>query len=193
MSNLINPSILAAESLDQLEYDLVAGNLVYRDKTADFSKVGGYAVSTFFIDTSIYIPALTKKLKELGVTFITRTLTSLDTFAREAPKGTVIFKASGLGSRWLVPDENMYPIRGDLCIFESADLSSEKGNDYLLSWGERGDYMFTRVSTSEHPGQFIFGGVYEENDASTDPKEKYCKRTIESYLQFLKISTGKTE
>lgn len=43
MSNFINPSVLAAESLVQLEYDLVAGNLVYRDNTSDFSSEGGYA------------------------------------------------------------------------------------------------------------------------------------------------------
>jgi len=152
-------------------------------------KVGGYAVSTFFIDTYIYMPMLMKELKELGVKFITRELTSLNEFALEAPKGAVIFNATGLGSRWLVPDEKVYPIRGDLCIFEGESISSKEGNDYLLSWGqERADYMFTRVSTANRPGQFIFGGVYEENDASTDPKDKYCKRTLESYLQFLKIS-----
>lgn len=43
MSNFINPSVLAAESLDQLDYDLVAGSLVYRDKTSDFGAAGGYA------------------------------------------------------------------------------------------------------------------------------------------------------
>ena len=44
MSNFINPSVLAAESLDQLSYDLIAGNIVYKDKTADFSSSAGYAV-----------------------------------------------------------------------------------------------------------------------------------------------------
>lgn len=44
MSNFINPSVLAAEALDQLEYELVAGNLVYRDRTEEFSTVRGLKV-----------------------------------------------------------------------------------------------------------------------------------------------------
>lgn len=44
MSNFINPSILAAEALDQLEYDLIAGNLMYRDRTADFANSRGLKV-----------------------------------------------------------------------------------------------------------------------------------------------------
>jgi hypothetical protein len=44
MSNFINPSVLAAEALDQLDYELVAGSLVYRDKTAEFSNVRGLKV-----------------------------------------------------------------------------------------------------------------------------------------------------
>ncbi len=156
-------------------------------------KIGGYAVSTYFIDTSLYIPMLMEKLEDLGVKFTIRELTSLNEFALKTPAGTVLFNASGLGARWLVPDENVFPIRGDLCIFESADISSETGNDYLLSWSERGDYMFTRVSGPDRPGQYILGGVYEENDASTQPIDKFCNRTLSSYLDFLRISTGKTE
>lgn len=44
MSNFINPSVLAAEALDQLDYELVAGNMVYRDRTADFAAVRGLKV-----------------------------------------------------------------------------------------------------------------------------------------------------
>jgi hypothetical protein len=44
MSNFINPSVLAAEALDQLDYELVAGSLVYRDKTNEFANVRGLKV-----------------------------------------------------------------------------------------------------------------------------------------------------
>ena len=44
MSNFINPQVLAAESLDQLEYELVAGNLMYRDRTNEYSNVRGKKV-----------------------------------------------------------------------------------------------------------------------------------------------------
>ena len=37
-------SIIAAEVLDQLEYELVAANLMYRDVTSDFSTVNGFKV-----------------------------------------------------------------------------------------------------------------------------------------------------
>ena len=44
VSNFINVNMIAAEALRQLEYELVALRLAYRDKTSDFGKVGGYAV-----------------------------------------------------------------------------------------------------------------------------------------------------
>jgi len=44
MSNFINPRVLAAESLDQLDYELVAGTLMYRDRTEDFANVRGKKV-----------------------------------------------------------------------------------------------------------------------------------------------------
>ncbi len=47
MSNFINPQVLAAEALDQLDYELVAGSLVYRDRTSDFSNVRGMKVGDF--------------------------------------------------------------------------------------------------------------------------------------------------
>lgn len=43
-SNFINVSMIATEALMQLENELVALRLAYRDKTSDFGKVGGYAV-----------------------------------------------------------------------------------------------------------------------------------------------------
>lgn len=44
MSNFNNPSVIAAEALDQLDYELVAGSLMYRDRTEDFSSVRGLKV-----------------------------------------------------------------------------------------------------------------------------------------------------
>lgn len=43
-SNFVTVNMIASEALRQLEYELVALRLAYRDKTADFGKVGGYAV-----------------------------------------------------------------------------------------------------------------------------------------------------
>ena len=150
--------------------------------------ISGYVVTTFFIDTSIYMPMLMHELQTLGVKFINKTLTSLDEFAFEAPEKSVIFNASGLGSKWLVPDDSVYPIRGDLCIFDSPAIDPSTGNDYLLFWGERPDYMFTRVGTGDHQGQYIFGGVFEDNDDTTEPVDKFCNRTLQSYLDFIKAA-----
>lgn len=44
MSNFINPQVVAAEALDQLDYELVAGSLVYRDRTEDFANSRGHKV-----------------------------------------------------------------------------------------------------------------------------------------------------
>lgn len=44
MSNFLNPSVVAAEVLDQLEHELVAAQLMYRDMTSDFGPVRGLKV-----------------------------------------------------------------------------------------------------------------------------------------------------
>ena len=43
-NNFVNVSMIAMEALRQLEFELVALSLAYRDKTSDFGQVGGYAV-----------------------------------------------------------------------------------------------------------------------------------------------------
>lgn len=43
-NSLVNVSQIAAEALVGMESNLVAANVMYTDKTADFSKVGGYSV-----------------------------------------------------------------------------------------------------------------------------------------------------
>lgn len=151
--------------------------------------IGGYQASTLFIDTSMYMPKLMDALKKMQVTVIQRELNSLNDFVKTIDEDVIVFNASGLGARWLAPDEAVYPIRGDLCIFDEQNISTAQKNDYVLMWGERPDYMFTRVSNEQHQGQFIFGGVYEAGDNSKDIKSHYCERTIKSYLDFVKSAS----
>lgn len=46
MSNFLNPSMLSSMILEQLEYELVIGRLMYRDQTTDFSSVRGLKVGS---------------------------------------------------------------------------------------------------------------------------------------------------
>lgn len=154
-------------------------------------KIGGYQASTYFIDTSIYMPKLINELKNAGVKIIQAEIQSLNDYTKTLEAGSVVFNASGLGAKWLVPDENVEPIRGDLCIFDNQNIRPELGNDYILMWGERPDYLFTRVSNDQQTGQFILGGVYEYGDATTDVKPHFCERTIKSYHAFIEQATGK--
>lgn len=154
-------------------------------------KIGGYQASTYFIDTSIYMPKLMNELKKAGVVMTQQEIQSLSDYTRSLDVGSVVFNASGLGAKWLVPDASVEPIRGDLCIYDNQDIRPELNNDYVLMWGERPDYLFTRVANEQRAGQFILGGVYEYGDASTDLKPHFCERTIASYHGFIEQATGK--
>lgn len=155
-------------------------------------KISGYQASTYFIDTSIYMPKLMSELKGLGVQINRREISQLSEYTRELKQNAVVFNTTGLGAKWLVPDQSVEPIRGDLCIFENQNITPDLGNDYALMWGGRPDYLFTRVSNEHHSGQYIFGGVYEYGDASKDIKTEYCERTLRSYHSFLEGATENT-
>jgi glycine/D-amino acid oxidase-like deaminating enzyme len=151
--------------------------------------IGGYQASTFFIDTSMYVPRLMAALKDMQVPITKKEVESLSEFVKSIDEDVIVFNASGLGAKWLAADDAVYPIRGDLCVFDEQKISADLKNDYVLMWGERPDYMFTRVSNEQHTGQFIFGGVYEAGDGSTVIKTKYCDRTLNSYLEFIKMAS----
>ncbi len=151
--------------------------------------IGGYQASTLFIDTSMYMPKLMDELKKMHIKVTQRELKSLPDFVKTLDDDSIVFNASGLGAKWLTADDAVYPIRGDLCIFDDQKISPKLKNDYILMWGERPDYMFTRVSNEQQQGQFIFGGVYEAGDDSRDIKSHYCERTLKSYLDFVKSAS----
>ncbi|WP_395344462.1 FAD-dependent oxidoreductase [Ningiella sp. W23] len=156
-------------------------------------KISGYQASTYFIDTSIYMPKLMKELNNAGVLITQMEIQSLGDYTKTLEAGSVVFNATGLGAKWLVPDTSVEPIRGDLCIFDNQDIRSELSNDYILMWGERPDYLFTRVSNKKQTGQYILGGVYEYGDASTEIKPHFCERTIKSYHAFIEQATGESD
>ncbi len=47
MANFLNPQMVASEILAQIEYELVIGNLMYRDRTAEFGTARGLKVGDF--------------------------------------------------------------------------------------------------------------------------------------------------
>lgn len=60
----------------------------------------------------LYSRWLTRQLEEAGVHFVQRKLTSLAELAGEG--WDVVFNCSGLGAKALLPDQNTYPIRGQI-------------------------------------------------------------------------------
>jgi D-amino-acid oxidase len=81
--------------------------------------ISGYSFDTPVIDTSIYIEYLVKRFQKLGGTIVQREITSLETVLEENP---LVVNCTGLGSRFLLNDSEVFPIRGQIVKIELVDL-----------------------------------------------------------------------
>ncbi|MEO5952429.1 MAG: FAD-dependent oxidoreductase [Chloroflexia bacterium] len=72
---------------------------------------GGYRFETVVIETSKYLPYLIKRFEALGGTIHRREIASIDEATAQAP---IVFNCTGLGSRELLNDKEMFPVRGQV-------------------------------------------------------------------------------
>lgn len=74
--------------------------------------VKGFQFGTFVIEQKYYMQYLTNKLKNLGVSFQQRKLSSLNDLAHD--NFDCIINCCGLGASVVMNDKEMYPIRGQV-------------------------------------------------------------------------------
>lgn len=72
---------------------------------------GGYRFQTVIIETNKYLPYLMRHFQSLGGTIVQREIASTDEATAESP---VVFNCTGLGSRSLLNDKEMFPVRGQV-------------------------------------------------------------------------------
>ena len=118
----------------------------------------GFVVEVPRIETPVYMSYLVERFKESGGR-MEKLETELDSLDGLAATGEILVNCTGLGSRKLCGDENVYPIRGQLVRISNPGLTkclSDESGPLGLS------YIVPRYKDC------ILGGTAEENNWSLD-------------------------
>lgn len=108
--------------------------------------VSGWRYTIPIIDMPRYLRYLVELLDAAGVPIERRRIGSFDEVAGEAG---VIVNCSGLASRWLVPDDSVYPTRGQLVVVDNPGIDQFFQDD---ADGEEMTYIFP------HGDHVVLGG-----------------------------------
>ncbi|CAG9133223.1 unnamed protein product [Plutella xylostella] len=115
--------------------------------------VQGYTFTSFIVPPPIILPFLTKRFLNAGGRLVRAAVTSLDD-AMLAPYD-VIVNCTGLNARTVVPDDKVFPIRGQILKVQAPWLHhaiiDEDGDHYILP-----NYKST-----------VMGGTHQEHNYST--------------------------
>lgn len=139
-TNLITANMIASESLAQLEHETVALRLAYRDKTADFNKVGGYAVGET-------VTVKTRPAYETDE--FTGTISTQD--IRQSSTSFSIEKHFDISIPWTSREEAMsIDSLAEDVINPAMQSMANKLDTYLLSkaWEGRGQYFSSSLLSS---------------------------------------------
>ena len=125
------------EDVQRLERPHVPGGYAY-----------GWRYTTFFIDTSVYLPWLLGQLSRKGgeVVYLRERFDRMEDLI-QLPHPT-IFNCTGLGARSLCNDANAYPIKGQIAV-----VAPEPAMDWSIS--ADGFYVYPRRADT------IIGGTTE--------------------------------
>lgn len=131
----------------------------------------GYVVTVPVIDTRIYMDYLLNRFQELGGTVVQREVAHLEEVAE--PNGIVV-NCAGLGSRELVGDEEVYPIRGQVVRVKAPAV----GRAFVDEFGQHKlTYVIPRTN------DVILGGTADEHSWDLQPDDQ----TAEKILHHTKI------
>lgn len=137
----------------------------------------GYIVTVPVIDTRIYMDYLVEQFQELGGTIEQREVHDLAEVSE--PNGLII-NCAGLGSRELVNDPEVYPIRGQIIRVKAPEVSRSFVDEF-------GHHKLTYVIPRTE--DVILGGTALENVWDTEPDEE----TAAKILHHTKIVEPKLE
>lgn len=133
----------------------------------------GYAFTLPVADMSHYLPYLRRRLEGSGGILEEREVTSLDEALEACP---LVVNCTGLGSRELAKDENLYPIRGIVVLTESLPLP-----EFTMAT----DYPKGMIYVIPRRESCILGGVAEDNRWEETATEEESARIHERCLELL--------
>jgi D-amino-acid oxidase len=126
-----------------------------------------FRVTLPIVDMPRYLDHLVARLETSGVGIEVEPVKSLAEAASEAP---IVVNCAGLGARELVPDPAVRPVRGQHLVVENPGLDeffmTEPFGPAWTSW-------------FPHRDRVVLGGVAQEDDWDTKPRESDAERILE--------------
>ncbi|HEV2884756.1 MAG TPA: FAD-dependent oxidoreductase [Pyrinomonadaceae bacterium] len=167
--------LLRSESSPQRELtggnDLYAQVEIHRDPKRYFGFPLARQFSTMVIEPHTYLRALMRDFYLAGGKIVVREFRNRSDIARLREQ--IIFNCTGLGSRTLLNDELLYPVRGQLEI-----LLPQPEVDYCYLAG--GAYMFPRRDG------IVLGGTWDREDWSLEPDADQTNQILASHEAVMK-------
>ena len=125
------------------------------------------------IETQIFLPWLMKELKQSGVNFKQKKVTSLI----QDEQNHYVINCTGLGSKEIQDDDDLYAVRGQVAILSPKEM------DHIFLENEKPCYMVPRKDA------IIVGGTYEEHadiEKTDQPTLNILKENIFSIFPELR-------
>lgn len=128
---------------------------------------GGYRVEVPVVEMPIYLPWLTERVRALGGRLVQREVGALEEALEAAP---LVVNCAGLGARELVPDPELFAIRGQIVRVEGAAVEG-----FVLDEHHPGGVTYV-VPRS---GDCVLGGTAEEGVESLEPDPEQTRAILE--------------
>lgn len=134
----------------------------------DVSEVAeGLRVTLPLIDMPAHLRWLEERLRAAGGVVERRTVRG---FAEAAAEARVVVNCTGLGSRELVPDPGVRPVRGQLVVVENPGVDE---------WfAEAGPASSATTYFFPQPGRLVLGGTAEADEARTEPDPRTAEEIV---------------
>ncbi|KAH8329033.1 hypothetical protein KR074_001984 [Drosophila pseudoananassae] len=153
--------------------DLTEAQLAAFNKGRSVKFTSGLSFVTYTSEPVKLLPYLMKRFTRNGGLMVRKKVTDLDTFISES-EYDVIINCSGLGSRQLLGDNEMYPVRGQVSRVKANWIFSA-----VLDESDDGNYIIPNTES------VVLGGTHQEGDYNVQvcPRDKKtivdgCRRYI---------------
>jgi glycine/D-amino acid oxidase-like deaminating enzyme len=133
----------------------------------DFPHVSRY--DTMLIETSVYLRALARDVRQAGGRIVVREFESREELAA-LPEPAVV-NCTGLGAKALFGDEELMPIKGQLSF-----LLPQPEVDYIVI--SDGLYMFPRSDG------ILLGGTFERGNWTLEPDAAAAQRILDGHRRL---------
>lgn len=129
--------------------------------------IEGFRYTVPLVDMSVYLGYLAKRFQSTGGEIETRTITSLPQAAAEAP---LVVNCTGVRARFVVPDEDVRPIRGQLVVVANPGIDEFFSEDT----GQSPDLMHIYPQGST----VVLGGTAEEANWNLQPDPDIAREIL---------------